>query len=482
MCKDLSVLRASVTRYVEKFDPTTVTTAEAGRVVLLASAIEASILALKAVAASRAAEGDAWKRKGHRSAAEALARDTGTSVSAAKDLLEIGRRLQSQPHVDAAARRGEISTSQVSMITDAAEADPSAERGLLEQAGRSSIAVLKETCARTKARAMPDPEERRRKIHSSRSLRSWTDIEGTWRLSASGNPEDGAQIMSALAPITDQIFDEARGEGRRESPDAYAFDALVELAREAASGASSGDSPADDPSGRDTDPETAKTRTRRGVRRGAPVKLLVRVDYDTLLRGVPTGGETCELVGYGPISISAVEDLLEMGDPFVAAVLTKAKALVGVAHLGRTPTAHQQTALEWIYPSCAVEGCPAQARLQRDHRIDWAKTHVTMLDFLDLLCSHHHNLKTRFGWELVEGRGKRAFVPPDDPRHPRHEREGASHPGNRGRSSRAAGELASDEPAAVRVAGSRRRPDVPPSERRDRPRGAKTSKAPPPAA
>ena len=28
--------------------------------------------------------------------------------------------------------------------------------------------------------------------------------------------------------------------------------------------------------------------------------------------------------------------------------------------------------------------------------------------------------KSLDGWALVEGRGKRAFVPPDDPRHPRH--------------------------------------------------------------
>jgi hypothetical protein len=43
-----------------------------------------------------------------------------------------------------------------------------------------------------------------------------------------------------------------------------------------------------------------------------------------------------------------------------------------------------------------------------------------MFDLLDLLCEYHHGLKTTAGWGLVEGRGKRAFVPPDDPRHPQH--------------------------------------------------------------
>jgi len=102
----------------------------------------------------------------------------------------------------------------------------------------------------------------------------------------------------------------------------------------------------------------------------------------------------------------------------VTAVLTRGKAVAGVAHLGRQVTAHQRSALEWLYPACAVEGCPAQAHLHIDHRVDWARTHYTLLDLLDRLCRHHHDLKTRSGWELVAGTGRRALVPPSDPRHP----------------------------------------------------------------
>jgi len=97
--------------------------------------------------------------------------------------------------------------------------------------------------------------------------------------------------------------------------------------------------------------------------------------------------------------------------------------VVGVAHLGRQPTAHQRTALEWLYPTCAVEGCSAVARLEMDHREAWATTHVTLFTLLDRLCSHHHRLKTRENWGLVDGRGKRAFVAPTDERHPRHARK-----------------------------------------------------------
>jgi hypothetical protein len=113
-----------------------------------------------------------------------------------------------------------------------------------------------------------------------------------------------------------------------------------------------------------------------------------------------------------------VTDLLATKDVFVTAVLSKTKKLVGVAHLGRAPTAHQQTALEWLYPTCAAEGCTVRARLERDHEIDWAKTHYTVFDHLDLLCHHHHRLKTTAGWALIPGRGKRPFVPRTDSRHP----------------------------------------------------------------
>jgi hypothetical protein len=396
MCQRLAELREAMRAYAAGFDAGLLSLADARFALAHATAIEHMAATVKALAATRVAQGASWREEGERSAAHELAKATGNSVKDAKDVLDRGRRLEQQPEVAAAARRGELSPAQAQAITDAAAIDPTAQRRLLDQAAESSLAELRDECARTKAAAQGDDlEDRRRAIHARRGLRGWTDPEGVWHLAAQGNPEDGAQVMAALEPLTDRLFKVARAEGRREPPQAYAFDALVELAQRTAG------------------PDQ---------RTGPPVKLLLRVDYDAWLRGVPADGETCELVGYGPISMSAVQDLLDTGDPFVAAILTKAKALVGVAHLGRQPTAHQQSALEWLYPSCAVKGCSAQARLQVDHRIDWASTHYTMLDLLDRLCSFHHGLKTREGWELIDGTGKRPFVPPDDPRHPRHNR------------------------------------------------------------
>jgi hypothetical protein len=401
MCDVLAELHEAMARLAAGFDAQLLPPDDANAALAHLTAIEHMAATLKALVAARVADVGDWRRQGARSAAHSLARATGASVGAAKQLLEVGRRLEQQSAVEAAARRGELSVAQAAAIADAATADPDAADRLVGQvAAGSSLAELRDQCAVIKAAAEPDLEARRRNIHARRRLRAWTDPEGTWHLSACSNIEDGAQIMAALAPIRDQHFAAARSQGPREPPDAYAFDALVTLAVETAS------------------PQAAAPQSGR-PRRGAPVKLLLRADYNTFLRGFPVGGETCELVGYGPIAMSAVHQLLQTGDPVVAAILTKAKALVGVAHLGRKPNAHQQTALEWLYPACTVIGCSAQARLQTDHRIDWADTHFTMLDFLDRLCEHDHILKTRYGWALVAGTGKRAFVPPSDPRHPR---------------------------------------------------------------
>ena len=354
--------------------------------------IEKMAATLRSLAPARVAETELWKRDGDRSAAHLLARTTGTSVNQAQETLATARRLQHLPET-AAARRGELSAQQVAVIADAASADLDAEARLLEQAQTSSYGELRDECARTKANAN-DLEARRRRIHSERYLRSWHDTDGAGMLQLRDNPEVVAGIMVTLEPIRDELFDAARKQGRREPLEAYAADALAELARRA-------------------------DRTSGDGKRSRRAKVLVRVDLTRLLGPPAAGGDVCELAGYGPVAVSAIRDLLDTEEPFLAAIVTKGKDVVGVAHLGRRANAHQQSALEWLYPTCAAEGCNSVAFLENDHRDDWAKTHTTVFDLLDRLCPHHHDLKTTEHWALVEGRGKRAFVPPDDSRHPR---------------------------------------------------------------
>ena len=146
---------------------------------------------------------------------------------------------------------------------------------------------------------------------------------------------------------------------------------------------------------------------------------MIRVDLDTLLRGFPLEGELCEIAGYGPVPVSVLEDLLASESPFIIGLLTKGHALSGVYHHGRHPNAHQRSALDFLNPICAVEGCSARAALQYDHRERLRQDQHHRLRLPRPPVPHHHRLKTNQDWALVEGTGKRPFVPPDDPRHPR---------------------------------------------------------------
>ena len=69
-------------------------------------------------------------------------------------------------------------------------------------------------------------------------------------------------------------------------------------------------------------------------------------------------------------------------------------------------------------PAAASPDATRTVRLEFDHRDDWVRVLTTELANLDLYCDHHHWQKTLEGWQLVAGTGRRAMVPPSDPRHP----------------------------------------------------------------
>jgi hypothetical protein len=388
-----------------------------------------------------------------RTAAEELARQGGTTTGAARDAVYTSQRLPEQPGVAAAA-------------------NPAEQDRLVDLAGRVSLTELREECARVRAAADPDPDATHRRIHAARALRQWIDGEGFWTLHATGTPAAGAAVSTALAPIIDQLFNNAHRAGRREPHQAYAFDALIHLAQhttgtcsctspDAGAGADAG---ADDGAiNSGADPAASAAGANGAEDRGAgadesalvtagghgsgaaavpgdpgifaarrqapsascavPVKAssserylaLLRVDVQALRRGAAHPGELCEIRGVGPVPVSVARQLL--GQAVLKLVITDGVDVLNVTHLGRGPTAAQRAALLWANPTCSVQGCN-RSRLEWDHRTPWAQTHHTRLDELDGLCSFHHDLKSRLGWALVNGTGKRAFVAPDDPRHP----------------------------------------------------------------
>lgn len=319
-----------------------------------------------------------------------LALLSGTSSREAETAVRAARALRSLPDVDQAARAGRLSAPQLGMVTKAGAVNPGETSRLLSLAGTSSLSELANEATKV-CLAASDAEARREAAHAGRYLRDWSDETG-WHIVGRATTEYGALIMGALRAHGNKVFKQARAEERREAPEAYLMDALKNMATSGGEGDAS-------------------------IR----VDLSVRVDHSALIRGEALPGEACEIEGVGPTTPQAIVEMLETHDPFIKAILTKGKDVASVTHLGRRPNRAQLTALQWIYPTCAAEGCGRSSSwLQSDHREDWCRTHYTTLQLLDRLCPHHHRMKTHQGWLLVKGKGKRPFVGPDDPRHPRH--------------------------------------------------------------
>jgi hypothetical protein len=369
-------------RSVRTLAPETLTGPQAVALLEQFSEVKRLATAAETLLAARVAETNAWNSDGDRSPEEWLARRTGSSWGNAKSTLETAERVKKLPATEQAMRAGKLTAAQAAVITQAATADPDAEQELLDAAPQESLRELEKRGERiiSAKRSREDDAEREKTIRRNRSLRVVDCSDGAQELRAKGNRADIAVFMGRLQPFIDEQFAKARDEDRREPRQAYAFDALLAMSE---SGGSS----------------------------KSPAKVIVRVDLPAMVRGTTEPGEICEIAGYGPIPVTEAKRLLP--GAFLALVLTKGKQVVNVTHLGRKFTEFQTTALEWTGPECTVLGCTASVRLEKDHRSDWAATKVTRADDADRFCHHHHDLKTRFGFQLEPGTGKRRLLPPE---------------------------------------------------------------------
>jgi hypothetical protein len=410
MYETLAGLKQAVAAFAARFDAALVAPAQLGQVLSDAGTIEKMFAHIAAACAARMAGGGSV-----REAVTGLARASGTSLSEAARAVEAAKAIEAQPEVAQAVRSGELSRQQVALVAGAVANNPASAPQLLELARGASIRELADESLRARSVGQGG-EARRQALHASRLLRYYTSSDGAFNLHGRATPEQGALVMAALRPLADKAFEAARKEGRRERPEAYTWDALVELATCGAGGG-----PRDGGDGRRGGSGSGGGGV-RGRGRGAPrTEIMVRVDHSALLRGYPLDGEICDIPGFGITTVEAVRDMIATGDPVLKAIVTNGKKVVGVVHMRRRPNAYQKSALDWPFPTCAAKGCSTRGCfLETDQREDWARTHITMLEMLDRLCRYHHRLKTTKGWGLVEGSGKRDFVPPEDPRHPRH--------------------------------------------------------------
>jgi hypothetical protein len=162
-------------------------------------------------------------------------------------------------------------------------------------------------------------------------------------------------------------------------------------------------------------PPTPRPRSGPPLKSTPSGRMVARLDLPHLWAS--PGEATCDLAGIGTVSLDAMQAVLP--DPWVQLVITRGKDVVHATNIGRGADLWQQAALIWTLGGrCSNLGCNRTAQIQNDHRKPWTEDRVTLLPNLDPLCTHDHRLKTHAGWALVEGTGRRPFVPPDHPRHP----------------------------------------------------------------
>ena len=373
---------------------------------------------------ARAAQAREWERQGYASAADWLAAQQGTTTGRARADLETSGHLDGLEATADAVRAGHLSPEQAGAVTDAASVNPGAEADLLDRARKDSLRRTRAEAERRKAEVRSEEEKREReeRVRKNRGLRFWYG-DGAGNLHATGPIDVVKELETLLQREVDRKFRVNRGSTSRESRDNYAFDALIDLARTAVAGGGDGvGEPGDHNSAR----EGAGSAGR--ARRAPLTRLtLIRVDLAALLRGSVAHGEVCEI---GGLSVSITELRRLLGESIMQLVLTNGEAVIDVVNLGRKPTVAQMIAKLFTDACCTARGCDRAVRLEFDHRTDWARVKVTELANLDLLCDHHHDLKTLQKWALVNGAGRRPMVAPDHSDHPNRPARPAPSPAN----------------------------------------------------
>jgi hypothetical protein len=365
----------------DELEPGTLDVTAAKKLVDLSTRCERLALATRGIAARRVEDAVVWKRDEHRSAAHWLASTTGVSVGSAARSLEAARQLQDLPATAAAFKRGELSERQAAEIAATATLDPSAEPRLLATArGGSSFKTFRDECREASVRARDD-RLLAQHLHETRAVYRWTERDGAYRLDARLSPDEAVWVHDALEQKTSELFEAARAAGHLEPRPAYEADALVALIR--------GDAPL------------------------KPLEARLDADHPALVRGYVEPGERCELVGIGPIPVTMARSMLS--DARVTVLAREGTEIVKISSPTRTIPAKLRKWLERAYPRCGVGGCGNHQRLQIDHIIEVEDGGATTTDNTWRLCSHHHKLKTFYGWRVTEENGVRQLVPPDDP-------------------------------------------------------------------
>ena len=390
MFDTLKRLLSSARSVVSSLDQAPLSDDDAVSLVELFAELERLSVAGRSLASRRVAESKIWQREGHRTAADWVAAKTGSKIAEARDSLQLARRLEELPALRHAFTSGALSHEQAHAVSAAAWIDPASERALVDAARTKPLQALKRDCQAVHDAAVVDDIAAYKRVHEARYFKTWREGNAI-RCDGRFTVDDGAILESAVAKAADKIFAQARKQGRRESAGAYAADALITLARNAANRSASSN---------DADAPVA-------------TEVSIVIDYETFITAKRSSDSRCEIPGVGPIPAATARAMA--GDSFLKFVVMKAEDIQAVVHFGRTIPARVRSGLKVRDPHCQVPDCTQNQHLEIDHwRIDFAHGGPSSMDNLVRICRFHHRQKTLDGYRLTGGPGKWRWHPPGE--------------------------------------------------------------------
>jgi hypothetical protein len=328
----------------------------------------------------------AWASQGHGSVVSWLVAATGMPRAHAGGIRSTARAVATMDHVGAAADRGRLPGTHLAALA-AARRSPVEE--LFDRDEAALVAEAQELSAdalRRRLRAwwfaalaeLGENEPDRNPGGSMRStVRLGTGFAGRGLLDGDLTAVDHAVLREAIDAEIDRLRRDGVLDGDRRTHAELQADVLVELVR-------------------------------RGVGRSdlcpARPSVIAVVDADTLLARsdlAPAArmARRAELLGHGPVSDSAIVELLTEAD--MSVLVTAGGRALWLGRARRLATAPQRTAAvaasdgHCYWPGCSV---PAH-RCEIDHLHGWHQGGSTDVDNLAPICGHHNRFKYRHGYQ-----------------------------------------------------------------------------------
>lgn len=227
MLAELRAVERQLSGISKSCDVALVAVADCAELIRVAVRVERLAAAIRLSSAARAASTPlVWGANGATSPADWLARQTGRSTGAASTDLKTAEMLAAMPEVAAPLASGALSVEQAAEVAAGAAAAPEKLQELLEVAGRESYKRLRERsrAIRLGARSEKELEGER---YRRRAARLGTDDMGGFVLRAEGPSADRVRVDLVLGVVAEQFFHHDRSTGRRRTPEARLYDALL---------------------------------------------------------------------------------------------------------------------------------------------------------------------------------------------------------------------------------------------------------------